>query len=156
MASLGVELSQLVSTLQASLGSSYVNDSFEGDQVRRVIVQLDGEGRRNLDDVLALQVRAKSGTLIPVGQLVGVEASSGASTINHSRLVRSISIRALPASGVSTGQAMAELERLQGQLGDGARTWPGPVWRRKRNAPAAAPSGSFPGGLGHGAGAGRP
>jgi len=117
MASLGVELSQLVSTLQASLGSSYVNDSFEGDQVRRVIVQLDGSGRRNLDDVLALQVRSKTGALIPVGQLVQVEASSGASTINHSRLVRSISIRALPASGVSTGQAMAELERLQQQLG---------------------------------------
>ena len=117
MASLGVELSQLVSTLQASLGSSYVNDSFEGDQVRRVIVQLDGGGRRNLDDVLALQVRSKKGALIPVGQLVQVEASSGASTINHSRLVRSISIRALPASGVSTGQAMAELERLQQQLG---------------------------------------
>ncbi len=117
MASLGVELSQLVSTLQASLGSSYVNDSFEGDQVRRVIVQLDGGGRRNLDDVLALQVRSKKGVLIPVGQLVQVEASSGASTINHSRLVRSIGIRALPASGVSTGQAMAELERLQQQLG---------------------------------------
>lgn len=135
MASLGVELSQLVSTLQASLGSSYVNDSFEGDQVRRVIVQLDGEGRRNLDDVLALQVRAKSGTLIPVGQLVGVEASSGASTINHSRLVRSISIRALPASGVSTGQAMAELERLQGQLG-GRRTdlaWTGLAEEEKRS-----------------------
>ena len=100
-----------------------------------VIVQLDGEGRRNLDDVLALQVRAKSGTLIPVGQLVRVEASSGASTINHSRLVRSISIRALPASGVSTGQAMAELERLQGQLG-GRRTdlaWTGLAEEEKRS-----------------------
>ena len=144
MASLGVELSQLVSTLQASLGSSYVNDSFEGDQVRRVIVQLDGGGRRNLDDVLALQVRSKKGALIPVGQLVQVQASSGASTINHSRLVRSISIRALPASGVSTGQAMAELERLQQQLGGRSTdlAWRG--WPKRSGAPAAAPSGSLP------------
>jgi hydrophobe/amphiphile efflux-1 (HAE1) family protein len=117
MASLGVELSDLVSTLEASLGSSYVNDSFEGDQVRRVIVQLEGRGRRDIEDVLVLQVRSKTGKLISVGQLVQVIPSSGASTINHNRLVRSITIRALPAAGVSSGEAMAELERLQQQLG---------------------------------------
>ena len=117
MASLGVELSDLVSTLEASLGSSYVNDSFEGDQVRRVIVQLEGRGRRDIDDVLALQVRSKAGKLIPVSQLVQVTPSSGPSTITHNRLVRSISIRALPAAGVSTGAAMAELERIQQQQG---------------------------------------
>ncbi|MFZ9229376.1 MAG: efflux RND transporter permease subunit, partial [Prochlorococcaceae cyanobacterium] len=43
--------------------------------------------------------------------------ATGPSTINHSRLVRAITIRALPAPGVSTGQAMAELERIQQRLG---------------------------------------
>jgi HAE1 family hydrophobic/amphiphilic exporter-1 len=117
LASLGVDLDELVSTLQASLGSSYVNDSFEGDQVRRVIVQLDGQGRRDLSDLLALQVRNNSGRLIPLGQLVQVVPSTGPSAINHTRLVRSIAIQALPAKGVSTGQAMAELEELHQQQG---------------------------------------
>jgi multidrug efflux pump subunit AcrB len=115
LASLGVELDELVSTLQASFGSSYVNDSFEGDQVRRVIVQLEGQGRRDVNDVLALQVRNRSGQLIPIGQVVQVVPSTGPSAINHTRLVRSISIRALPAPGVSTGQAMAALEQIQRQ-----------------------------------------
>jgi HAE1 family hydrophobic/amphiphilic exporter-1 len=106
-----------VSTLGASFGSSYVNDSFEGDQVRRVIVQLDGQGRRDGADVLALQVRSRSGQLIPLGQVLTLEQSTGPSTINHTRLVRSISIRALPARGVSSGQAMALLEQLQQQQG---------------------------------------
>jgi hydrophobe/amphiphile efflux-1 (HAE1) family protein len=120
LASLGVDLDELVSTLQASFGSSYVNDSFEGDQVRRVIVQLEGQGRRDLSDLLALQVRSRSGRLIPLAQLVQVMPSTGPSAINHTRLVRSIAIQALPAPGVSTGQAMATLERLQRQQGGSA------------------------------------
>ena len=115
LASLGVDLDDLVSTVQASFGSSYINDSFEGDQVRRVIVQLEGDGRRDLNDLLSLQVRNRSGRLIPLGQLVQVDESTGPSTINHTRLVRSISILAQPAAGVSTGQAMAKLEEVQRQ-----------------------------------------
>ncbi|MFZ9974716.1 MAG: efflux RND transporter permease subunit, partial [Vulcanococcus sp.] len=118
LASLGVDLDELVGTLQSSFGSSYVNDSFEGDQIRRVYVQLEGQGRRDVSDVLALQVRNRSGQLIPIGQLVQVVPSTGPSVINHSRLVRSITIQALPAPGVSTGQAMATLEQIQRQQGN--------------------------------------
>jgi multidrug efflux pump subunit AcrB len=127
MAALGVDLSSVVTTLGASFGSSYVNDSFEGDQVRRVIVQLEGAGRRDATDVLALRVRSRSGQLIPLGQLLRLEPGSGASTISHTRLVRSIAIRALPAPGVSTGQAMAVLERLHAQRfsGSTALEWAG-------------------------------
>ena len=113
MASLQVDLDELVSVLGASFGSDYVNDSFEGDQVRKVIVQLEGEARRDADDVLALQVRNREGQLIPLAQIVQVEAGTGPTTINHTRLVRSISIRAQPGPGVSSGQAIAQLEQLQ-------------------------------------------
>jgi len=117
MASLGVDLATVVDTLGASFGSDYVNDSFEGDQVRKVIVQLDGSARRDSADLLALQVPSRDGTLIPLAQLVRLEQRSGPSSINHSRLVRAISIRALPKPGVSSGQAMAILERLQREQG---------------------------------------
>ncbi len=73
MASLGVDLSDVVDTLGASFGSDYVNDSFESEEVRRVIVQLDGRHRRDSTDVLSLRVRNRSGQLIPLSQLVQVE-----------------------------------------------------------------------------------
>jgi multidrug efflux pump subunit AcrB len=111
-----VDLSALVDTLGASFGSDYVNDTFESDQVRRVIVQLDGQTRRNTSDVLALPVRSRDGTLVPLSQLVRIEPGSGPSSINHTRLVRSISIRALPRAGVSSGQAMALLEDVKQRL----------------------------------------
>jgi hydrophobic/amphiphilic exporter-1 (mainly G- bacteria), HAE1 family len=110
MASLGVDLSAVVDTLGASFGGEYVNDSFEGDQIRKVIVQLDGDARRDAGDVLRLMVRNREGRLIPLGQLVRIEEISGPTSINHSGLVRAISIRALPKPGVSSGQAMAILE----------------------------------------------
>ena len=117
MASLGVDLSTVVDTLGASFGSDYVNDSFESDQVRKVIVQLDGGSRRSADDVLALQVKTRDGQLISLAQLVRIEQETGPTSINHTRLVRSISIRALPRPGVSSGQAMASLMEVQRQLG---------------------------------------
>jgi HAE1 family hydrophobic/amphiphilic exporter-1 len=117
LASLGIDLATVVDTIGASFGSDYVNDSFESDQVRKVIVQLDGPARRNADDLLALQVPNRQGQLIPLSQLVRLEESSGPTSINHTRLVRSISIRALPRSGVSSSQAMAILERLQREQG---------------------------------------
>ncbi|MCX5927894.1 MAG: efflux RND transporter permease subunit [Cyanobium sp. LacPavin_0920_WC12_MAG_63_22] len=126
MASLGVDLSTVVDTLGASFGSDYVNDSFESDQVRKVIVQLDGASRRSADDVLALQVKTRDGQLIPLAQLVRIEQNTGPTSINHTRLVRSISIRALPRPGVSSGQAMASLTEVQRQLGGGTELeWAG-------------------------------
>ena len=118
LASLGVDLQTVVDTLGASFGSDYVNDSFESEQVRKVIVQLDGADRRNADDVLGLMVRNREGVLIPLRQLVQLEQGSGPTSINHTRLVRSISVRALPRDGVSSGQAMALLEGVQRQQGD--------------------------------------
>ena len=115
MASLGVDLAEVVDTLGASFGSDYVNDSFESERVRKVIVQLDGTARRDAADVLALQVRSRSGQLIPLSQLVRLETTAGPTTINHNRLLRSISVRALPRPGVSSGQAMAILEQLHRQ-----------------------------------------
>jgi len=117
LASQGVDLSTVVDTLGAAFGSDYVNDSFESEQVRKVILQLDGAGRRDREDLLALPVRSRDGRLIPLAQLVRVEQGSGPTSINRTRLERAISIRAVPKAGVSSGQAMALLEQVQRQRG---------------------------------------
>ncbi|MFM9047472.1 MAG: efflux RND transporter permease subunit, partial [Cyanobium sp.] len=120
MASLGIDLADVVDLLGASLGSNYVNDSFEDGQVRRVIIQLDGTARRGVEDVLTLRVPARDGRLIPLAQVVRMETNAGPTTIQHSRLLRSIPVQALPRPGVSTGQAMALLQDLQNRRDNGA------------------------------------
>jgi multidrug efflux pump subunit AcrB len=117
----------VIDTLGASFGSDYVNDSFESGQVRKVIVQLDGAGRRDAADVLDLTVKNRNGLLIPLAELVQVERGSGPTTINHTRLDRAISIRAIPKPGVSSGQAIALLEQVQREMGNGSTeiSWAG-------------------------------
>ena len=127
MASLGVDLSTVIDTLGASFGSDYVNDSFESGQVRKVIVQLDGSGREDAEAVLDLNVKNRDGLLIPLAELVQVERGSGPTTINHTRLARAISIRAIPKPGVSSGQAIALLEQVQREMGNSSTeiSWAG-------------------------------
>ena len=117
MASLDLDLDTVVDTLGASFGSRYVNDSFEGDRVRRVVVQLDGEDRRNAEDVLALKVRSRGGDLIALGEVARLVPATGPTSINRSRLSRSITVQALPKDGVSTGQAIAILEQVKQEQG---------------------------------------
>ena len=124
---MGVDLSTVIDTLGASFGSDYVNDSFESGQVRKVIVQLDGSGREDAEAVLDLNVKNRDGLLIPLAELVQVERGSGPTTINHTRLARAISIRAIPKPGVSSGQAIALLEHVQREMGNSSTeiSWAG-------------------------------
>ncbi|MCX5932841.1 MAG: efflux RND transporter permease subunit, partial [Cyanobacteria bacterium] len=115
MASLGVDLQTVVSSLGASFGSRYVNDSFESDRVRRVIVQLDGADRSTAQDVLAFPIRSSSGLLIPLREIAQLEQASGPTAINRSRLRRAITVQAMPRTGMSTGQAIALLEKVHQQ-----------------------------------------
>ena len=135
MASLGVDLDTVVSTLGASFGSRYVNDSFEGNRIRRVVVQLEGANRRAAEDVLALQVRSASGALIPLSELVELEQSSGPSSINHSQLSRAITVQAIPNANVSSGQAIAVLEAVHQRQASGLTSleWVG-LAREERQA----------------------
>ena len=115
LAAVGVSLEEVVAVIGDSFGSTYVNDTFSDARVRRVIVQLQGSDRSSPGDVLRLLVRNRDGRLIPLSNLVRLEPTTGPTSINHSELSRAISIRAKPKRGVSSGQAMATLERVQQQ-----------------------------------------
>ena len=115
LAAVGVSLEEVVAVIGDSFGSTYVNDTFSDARVRRVIVQLQGGDRSSPADVLRLLVRNRDGTLIPLSNLVRLEPTTGPTSINHSELSRAISIRAQAKRGVSSGQAMATLERVQQQ-----------------------------------------
>ena len=115
LAAVGVSLEEVVAVIGDSFGSTYVNDTFSDARVRRVIVQLQGRDRSSPADVLRLLVRNRDGTLIPLSNLVRLEPTTGPTSINHSELSRAISIRAQAKRGVSSGQAMATLERVQQQ-----------------------------------------
>ncbi len=113
---LGIPLQSVFNTLQANLGSAYVNDFNLFGRTWRVMVQADQQYRARADDIRRLEVRNPQGDMIPIGTLSSVRDTVGPQTINRFNLFRSATLTGSPASGYSEGQATDEVERLARQV----------------------------------------
>ncbi len=109
---LGVPLDELFGTLQAYLGSAYVNDFNKFGRTWQVTVQADNQFRIKPEDIRSLEVRNEQGSMVPVGTLVDVEQTVGPQTILRYNLYPTASITGSPAPGYSSGQAMQLMEQL--------------------------------------------
>ena len=108
---LGVQLADVFSTLQASLGGAYVNDFNRFGRLYRVYVQADSDFRRKPEDIGQFYVRSRTtNVMIPLSTLVKATPSSGAELTIRYNLMRSVEITGQAADGYSSGQAMAALE----------------------------------------------
>ncbi len=113
---LGVPLQSVFSTLQANLGSAYVNDFNQFGRTWRVMVQADQEYRASAEDIQRLEVRDAQGNMIPLGTLVSVRDTVGPASISRFNLFRSATVTGGPSPGFSEGQATDEIERLAGEV----------------------------------------
>ena len=110
--SLNIDIDDVFATLQTYLGSSYVNDFVLGQRQYRVYIQAEGDYRSSPQDIGKLYVRSQEGNMIPLSNLVTLKEFTGPQTITHYNLFRSINIQGSPASGYSTGQAIAAMEEV--------------------------------------------
>ncbi|MEM7075528.1 MAG: multidrug efflux RND transporter permease subunit [Pseudomonadota bacterium] len=108
--SLDIPISEIFQTLQAYLGSYYVNDFNLFGRVYRVMIQAEGENRNVVDDIGAFYVRANDGTMVPLSTLIRTESVLGPVLLNRYNLFRSATVTAVPAAGYSTGDAINVLE----------------------------------------------
>lgn len=113
---LNVDIDDVFGTLQTYLGSRYVNDFTLQGRTYRVYVQADQQYRSAPDDINKLYVRSNNDVMIPMGNLVTLTETTGAQTINHYNLFRSIEINGQAAPGVSSGVAIDTMEEVAGQV----------------------------------------
>ncbi|MEO0735652.1 MAG: efflux RND transporter permease subunit [Cyanobacteria bacterium J06649_12] len=113
---LDVDIDEVFGTLQTYLGSRYVNDFTLQGRTYRVYVQADQQYRSSPDDINKLYVRSNNDTMIPMGNLVSLSETTGAQTINHYNLFRSIEINGAAAPGVSSGVAIESMEEVASQV----------------------------------------
>ncbi|MEQ9553250.1 MAG: efflux RND transporter permease subunit [Coleofasciculus sp. G3-WIS-01] len=113
---LEVDIDDIFETLQTYLGSRYVNDFTLERRTYRVYVQADAQFRSNPEDINQLYVRSERDEMIPLGNLVTVTPTTGAQTINHYNLFRSIEINGSAAPGVSSGDAIQAMEQVAAQV----------------------------------------
>jgi hydrophobic/amphiphilic exporter-1 (mainly G- bacteria), HAE1 family len=109
---LQVSVDSIFKTLQSYVGSRYVNDFNYLSRTYRVYVQADAQFRSNPEDIGQLYVRSQTNQMIPLSSLVAVTPGTGAQTISHYNLFRSIEINGSPAPGYSSGQATVAMEKV--------------------------------------------
>lgn len=109
---LNILIGDIFSTLQIFLGSQYVNDFDLGNRIYRVYVQADSMFRANPRNIDEFYVRSQTGQMVRMSNLVKIERTTAAQTINHYNLFRSAEVNGSTAPGVSSGQALAAMEAL--------------------------------------------
>jgi multidrug efflux pump len=116
---LGLDPSDVNSTLSTAFGSSYVNNFVNGNRIQRVIVQLDKEFRDDPQDVMKLYLRNSAGTMVPLSAIASVDWSSGSPSLARYNGFSSLEIVGDAPEGKSTGEAMEAMEELVGKLPQG-------------------------------------
>jgi len=112
---LNVPLGTVFGTLQAYLGSAYVNDFNKFGRTYQVTVQADAAFRAKPDDIRTLEVRTRDGEMVPLGAMVTVEESYGPPIVTRYNLYPSAPISGQAAPGFSSGQALSLMEEMADQ-----------------------------------------
>ncbi|WP_428354614.1 efflux RND transporter permease subunit [Methyloprofundus sp.] len=109
---LDIPLNEVFSTLQAYLGSAYVNDFNKFGRTWQVKVQADAQFRLKPEDIRQLEVRNSKGDMIPLGTLIRVDETLGPQTILRYNLYPAASITGSAAPGFSSGEALNLMEQM--------------------------------------------
>ena len=115
-AALGVTFEDINSTISTNLGSSYINDFPNRGRMQRVIVQGDRAARMQADEILGYNVRNSRGQLVPLSSFASVSWAVGPTQIVGFNYYPSVRISGSAKPGYTSGDAIAEMERLVAQL----------------------------------------
>ena len=116
---LGLSIASINSTLAISFGSAYANDFSRNGRILRVLIAADAPYRMTPQDVLDLKVRSDKGEMVPFGAFTTVNWTAGPPSVQRYNGYPATTISGMAAPGRSTGEAMAEMERLAKELPDG-------------------------------------
>jgi len=123
---LGLNLSEINSALQIAWGSSYVNDFIDKGRIKRVYMQADAKYRMSPDDLDKWFVRNADGDMVAFSTFASTQWVYGSPKLERFNGISSVNIQGSPAQGISSGEAMEEMEKLVAQLPDGyAIEWSG-------------------------------
>jgi multidrug efflux pump len=115
-AALGVGFDAINLVISTAFGSAYVNDFQSQGRLQRVVVQADAAQRMRGDNILELNAVNRNGGLVPLSSFATTGWITGPMQLIRYNGYPTMRIAGDAAPGVSTGAAMAEMERLAGQL----------------------------------------
>ncbi|RII30985.1 MAG: hydrophobe/amphiphile efflux-1 family RND transporter [Geobacter sp.] len=137
---LGISLADVNNVLATAWGSSYVNDFIENGRVKKVYLQADAKYRMLPEDINKWYVSNNKGEMVPFSAFSKAHWQYGSPRLERYNGIPSVEIMGQAAPGVSTGEAMAEMEKMAAQLPTGiGYEWTGLSYEEKK-AGAQAPA----------------
>ncbi len=116
---LGLSIGEINATLQTGWGSAYVNDFMDKGRVKKVYVQGQAQDRMQPTDIEKWYVKNSQGKMVPFTSFSKGHWTYGSPRLERFNGYASINIQGGNAPGISTGEAMAEMEKLAEKLPEG-------------------------------------
>ena len=135
---LGVPFTDISDTLSTALGSLYVNDFPNEGRMQQIIVQADAPARMQIDDVLSLYVRNRAGGMVALSEFVTPNWRNTPPQFTRFQGYPALRLSGSAAAGVSSGEAMAEINRLAAELPSGFTVaWTGQALQEQQSTQQA-------------------
>lgn len=113
---LGADVGDVFTTIQAFMGSMYINDFTIYNRTFHVVVQADTAFRNVISDLNKYYVRNLAGQMLPLGTLVSYKPIETSPLISHFNIFRSAEIDGVSASGYSTNETIAALKEVAARV----------------------------------------
>jgi hydrophobe/amphiphile efflux-1 (HAE1) family protein len=112
---LGVSITDINTTMQTYMGSTFVNDFTIYGRDFHVVAQADTNYRTDIKDLGKYFVRNQAGSMVPLSTLTSYKMIQNAPLISHFNLFRSAEVDGNPADGYSSGDAIKALQEVAAQ-----------------------------------------
>ncbi|GMA77706.1 hypothetical protein GCM10025880_41230 [Methylorubrum aminovorans] len=131
---LGLAMSDVFSSLQATLGGVYVNNFNLYGRTWQVNVEGEAENRGDIRDIWNIYVRGASGQMVPLRSVASDHIVLGPQVLTRYNNFRAVSVNGSPAPSISSGAAMAAMEQISNRtLPDGySYEWTGTAYQEQQ------------------------
>lgn len=116
---MGLTIAQINRTLQTVWGSTYVNDFLDKGRIKGVYMQADAPYRMLPDDINEWYLRNNEQKMVPFSAFSKAHWTYGSPKLERFNGNPSVNIKGAPAPGISTGDAMSEIQKIVSKLPQG-------------------------------------
>lgn len=133
---MGVNINAAFNALAANLGNYYVNDFNKFGRSWQVIMSAEAQFRMSPQDVGRIYVKNNQGDMVPISAFTDIEFSRGPESLHRYNNLSAVKLMGNAAPGYSSGQAIAEIERIAAEVlpPDMTFEWTASAFQEKRSS----------------------
>ena len=131
LTALGLNQGDINNTLSTAWGGRYVNDFVDKGRVKRVYVQGDAPYRADPSSLGQWYIRSQNGEMAPFSSFAQAGWATAPSSLSRFQGVPAFEFQGQPAPGVSSGEAMDEMERLANEVPGTSVAWSGQSYQER-------------------------